>query len=128
MDCIFCKIINKEIPSRTIYEDEYVKVFLDLSPVTNGHMLIVPKKHIVVIDEIDNDLMSHILDVEKKMYKLLKEKLNAIGLTIINNNDYGQEVKHLHIHLIPRYNNDGVRTNRENTLLTDLGEIYNILK
>ena len=106
MDCIFCKIINGDIPSNTIYEDEMVKVFLDINPNTNGHMLIIPKKHIVTVDELDSELATHILEVEKKMYKLLKEKLNVEGLTIVQNNDLGQDVKHYHVHLIPRYKDD----------------------
>ena len=82
MDCLFCKIINGEIPSYTIYEDEIVKVFLDINPNTNGHCLIIPKKHIVTIDEVDDELMVHILKVTKEMHKLLKDKLNIEGLTI----------------------------------------------
>ncbi|OLA93639.1 MAG: hypothetical protein BHW63_01435 [Mycoplasma sp. CAG:611_25_7] len=77
-NCIFCKIINNEIPSYTLYEDEIVKVFLDINPNTNGHCLIIPKKHIVTVKEVDSILTTHILEVEKKIYDLLKEKLNRI--------------------------------------------------
>lgn len=103
MDCIFCKIIKGEIPSYTIYEDEKVKVFMDVNPVSNGHLLIVPKEHFVTIEDIPNDILYHINDTAKKMYKVLKEKLNVDGLTVSQNNGLGQEVKHYHMHLIPRY-------------------------
>ena len=106
MDCIFCKIVDGSIPSNTIYEDDLVKVFLDINPNTNGHMLIIPKKHIVTVEELDSELATHILEVEKKMYTLLKEKLHIEGLTIVQNNDLGQDVKHYHVHLIPRYKDD----------------------
>lgn len=124
MDCLFCKIINGDIPSKTIYEDEKVKVFLDINPNTNGHMLIIPKKHIVTVNELDSDLITHILDIEKKMYKLLKERLNIKGLTIVQNNDLGQEVKHYHVHLIPRYDDDNWKIKFNQLKIKDIDKIY----
>ena len=128
MDCLFCKIISGDIPSNTIYEDDIVKVFLDISPNTNGHMLIIPKKHIVTVDELDGDTAKHILEVEKKMHTLLKEKLNIEGLTIVQNNDLGQEVKHYHVHLIPRYKDDCWKMNFRQDNLSNVKEIFEILK
>lgn len=119
-DCLFCKIINGDIPSRTIYEDDVVKVFLDIDPSTNGDCLLIPKKHIVTIDEVDDELMIHMLDVIKDVKKLLKEKLDCDGLTISQNNEYGQEIKHFHIHLTPRYLKDGYIINSNKELLVDL--------
>ena len=84
MDCIFCKIINKEIPSYTVYEDEIVKVFLDINPDSNGHLLIIPKKHILDISEMDNNTWKSILEITKKMKILLEEKLHIDGLTLIH--------------------------------------------
>jgi uncharacterized HIT-like protein MJ0866 len=124
MDCLFCKIIEGSIPSKTIYEDELVKVFLDINPNTNGHCLIIPKKHIVTVKEVDSILTTHILEVEKKIYDLLKEKLNIKGLTIVQNNELGQEVKHYHVHLIPRYENDNWNINFNQESLKDTDEIY----
>mgnify|MGYP004578644433 FL=1 len=124
MDCLFCKIIEGSIPSKTIYEDELVKVFLDINPNTNGHCLIIPKKHIVTVKEVDNILTTHILEVEKKIYDLLKEKLNIKGLTIVQNNELGQEVKHYHVHLIPRYEDDNWNINFNHESLKDTDEIY----
>lgn len=106
MDCIFCKIVNGEIPSNTIYEDEIVKVFLDISPISNGHALIIPKEHFENMYDIDIEIQKHIEEVSKKIGKLLKEKLNCTGITRMQNNEHGQEVKHYHVHLIPRYNHD----------------------
>ena len=128
MDCLFCKIISGDIPSNTIYEDDVVKVFLDISPNTNGHMLIIPKKHIVTVDELDDDTAKHILEIEKKMHILLKERLNIEGLTIVQNNDLGQEVKHYHVHLIPRYKDDCWKMNFRQDNLSDIKEIFEILK
>ena len=124
MDCLFCKIIEGSIPSKTIYEDELVKVFLDINPNTNGHCLIIPKKHIVTVKEVDSILTTHILEVEKKIYDLLKEKLNIKGLTIVQNNELGQEVKHYHVHLIPRYEDDNWNINFNQESLKDTNEIY----
>ena len=124
MDCLFCKIIEGSIPSKTIYEDELVKVFLDINPYTNGHCLIIPKKHIVTVNELDDELITHILKIEKHIYKLLKEKLNIEGLTVVQNNELGQEVKHYHIHLIPRYKNDNWSFTFNKEALKDLDEIH----
>ena len=74
MECLFCKIINKEIPSKTIYEDELVKVFLDINPNTNGDLLVVPKKHYENMLDIDNNLIEHIHKVSKDMFNLLNDK------------------------------------------------------
>lgn len=125
MDCLFCEIIKGNIPSKTIYEDELVKVFLDINPNTNGHSLIIPKKHIVTVDELDDELVTHILKVEKNMYKLLKDKLNIDGLTIVQNNEYGQEVKHYHVHLIPRYKDDNWELNFNKDLINDIELTFN---
>lgn len=104
MNCLFCKIIVGEIPSYTIYEDDIVKCFLDINPDSNGHTLIIPKKHYLDLSEIDNDTLIHIMDVARKLRKILEEKLNIDGLTLIQNNGDVQEVKHFHLHLKPYYN------------------------
>ncbi len=107
MDCIFCKIVNEEIPSYTLYEDEIVKVFLDVNPDVNGHTLIVPKKHYQDLFDIDNDTLMHIMDISRKINQLLSDKLNTDGLTLVQNNGLKQEVKHFHLHLKPQYKNEG---------------------
>ena len=104
-DCIFCKIIKGEIPSYTVYEDEVVKVFLDINPETIGHMLIIPKKHFENIDDIDINTLTHINEIAKKMHILLKEKLNIDGMSVLQNNGCAQDVKHYHMHIKPHYIN-----------------------
>ena len=116
---IFCKIINNEIPSYTIYEDDIVKVFLDINPTHNGHTIIIPKKHYENFFDIDEQTLTYILKIAKEISKLLKEKLSYDGITLIQNNGLGQDIKHYHLHLIPKYNN-------ENKL--SIEEIYNKLK
>ncbi len=103
MDCIFCKIISGEIPSYKIYEDENVLAFLDIHPDANGHTLIVPKKHIADIYEIDDQTLILVNDSVKTVSNLLKEKLNFDGFTIIQNNGCIQDIKHYHVHIKPFY-------------------------
>lgn len=124
-DCLFCKIINNEIPSSTVYEDDLIKVFLDINPTTNGHMLIIPKKHHVNVMDIDEDVVSHALKViREKLYPMLKKNLGCDGLTIVQNNEYGQEVKHYHIHLIPRYQDDLVSDSYNKAMLIPVEEVF----
>ena len=128
MDCLFCKIINNEIPSLTIYEDELVKVFLDINPSTNGDCLIIPKKHYENFLDIDENLIPHIHKISKNIYELLKKKLNIEGLTITQNNFYGQEIKHYHVHLTPRYENDLISHNFDKKHLIDIKKVYDNIK
>ena len=127
MDCIFCKIINGDIPSYTIYEDEIVKIFLDVNPINNGHSLVVPKKHFTDINDIDLDTLTHIQKTVKELFKKYKENLNCDGITLVQNNEYGQEVKHYHLHIIPRYQDDNVIFKSDLEKL-DPKEIYEKLK
>lgn len=116
---IFCKIIKGEIPSYKLYEDDKVLAFLDVNPNHNGHTLIVPKEHYENFFDIDEELLHHILKVAKEIAVKLKDKLNYDGISLCQNNYYGQEVKHFHLHLIPKYK-------EENKLSVE--EVYNILK
>ncbi len=100
-NCIFCKIANGEIPSKVIYEDEIVKAYLDINPTSTGHTLIIPKKHFTDLDDIDIETISHIMEVAKKIKKLLEERLGARGIKLVQNNGCLQEVKHYHLHIIP---------------------------
>lgn len=95
--------MNGDIPSYTIYEDDIVKVFLDVNPKVNGHALVVPKNHYKDLFDIPNDVLIHVLEIARKMDSTFKEKLGAEGLTLIQNNGLPQEVKHFHLHLIPAY-------------------------
>ena len=102
-DCIFCKLANGEIPTKVVFEDEVVTVFMDANPNTDGHMLIVPKKHIEDFTEIDNETLTHIHDVAKKMIDLIYDRLGTCGLKLVNNYGSEQQVKHYHMHVIPVY-------------------------
>ena len=108
-NCIFCKIANGEIPSRTLYEDERFRVIMDLGPATRGHSLILPKEHYANLYEIPEDLAADAAKLAKKLAIRMTEKLGADGFNIIQNNNEaaGQTVPHYHVHLIPRYQNDG---------------------
>lgn len=105
---IFCKIVNGEIPSKKIHEDEVVIVILDVNPRSNGHSLIIPKKHYQDLFDIDKDVLDHIMEVGKKIATILSEKLGCEGITLEQNNGISQEVKHFHLHLIPRYKKDTI--------------------
>ena len=126
-NCIFCKIANGSINSNTIYEDDLVRVFMDANPVSIGHLLIVPKKHYENILDMPNELLMHEQIVAKKMLNLLKDKLNIDGLTLTQNNLYGQEVKHYHLHLIPRYVNDNIEFQHKDNKST-IDETFENLK
>ena len=128
MDCLFCKIINGDIPSKTIYEDEDFKVFLDINPSTNGDMLIVPKKHFENIYDIDEKLIPRIHELIKKLFDLTKDKLGAEGLTIVQNNGHGQEIKHYHVHVTPRYSNDNIKTIKNENILVSIDDVYEQIK
>jgi len=107
MDCIFCKIITDDIPSYKIYEDENVLAFLDITQGTKGHTLIIPKKHVKNVFELDKKTASEIFEVIPTIANALKKAFNSIGLNIISNNEQPlQSVFHFHIHLIPRYDDD----------------------
>ena len=103
MDCIFCKIIDGDIPSRKIFEDDKIMAFLDVNPHKPGHTLIVPKKHTTDIFNIDDDTLMYIMNHSRNIAKLLMDKLGAEGFTLIQNNGFIQEVKHFHLHIIPQY-------------------------
>ncbi len=127
-DCLFCKIIKGELPSSTIYEDDLIKVIMNINPSTNGHLLILPKKHYVNIMDIDPKIVSHSVEITRdKIYPLLKEKLNCEGITLAENNELGQEIRHFHIHLIPRYPNDGADISYSEDKTEDVGIIFDKL-
>ena len=108
-DCIFCKIAAGEIPSKTIYEDEKYRVILDLGPATRGHALILPKNHYANLFELPEEDAKEVICLAKKMATIMKDKLGCDGFNLVQNKGEaaGQTVFHFHMHLIPRYENDG---------------------
>jgi histidine triad (HIT) family protein len=120
-NCIFCKIANGEIPSSTLYEDDMVRVILDISPASKGHALILPKEHYANLYEISDEMASHVIKTAKKMAKKMQEELGVEGLNVLQNNGElaGQTVFHYHMHLIPRYQGDKVNMKWENGELSE---------
>jgi len=108
-NCIFCKLAAGEIPSKTIYEDEQFRVLLDLGPATRGHALIIPKEHYANLFEIPEELAMDAMKLAKKLAVRMKEQLHCDGFNLVQNNgeSAGQTVMHFHLHLIPRYEDDG---------------------
>ena len=108
-NCIFCKIANGEIPSKTLYEDEDFRVILDLGPASKGHALILPKEHYADLYELPEETAGEVMKLAKKMAAQMREKLHCDGFNLMQNNEEaaGQTVFHFHMHLIPRYKNDG---------------------
>ncbi|MBM7653756.1 HIT family protein [Neobacillus cucumis] len=104
-DCIFCKIVNGEIPSAKVFENEHVVAFLDISQVTKGHTLVIPKVHKENLYELTPEIARNLYEVVPSIANALKKEFEPIGLNSINNNgaDAGQSVFHFHLHLIPRY-------------------------
>ena len=101
---IFCKIVKGEIPSKRLYEDDMVMVIMDVNPMSNGHCLVIPKNHYQDLFDIEDEILNHIMKVARDMARKLEEKLGCEGMTIIQNNGISQEVKHFHLHLVPKYN------------------------
>jgi len=108
-DCIFCKLANGVFPTNTVYEDDDFRAILDMGPATEGHALILPKEHADNLLELPDEVAAKALVTAKKVAAKLKTKLNADGINIVQNNGEvaGQTVMHFHIHVIPRYANDG---------------------
>lgn len=112
-NCIFCKLANGVIPTNTLYEDEMFRVILDLGPATKGHALILPKDHADNLYQLSDDIASQTLVLAKKMATQMTEKLKCDGFNLVQNNGEtaGQTVNHFHLHLIPRYVDDGQQIN-----------------
>lgn len=129
MDCIFCKIIKGEIPCYKLYEDDKVLAFLDINPDSDGHTLVIPKKHFKDLDDIDDETLLSINSASKKIKKMLEEKLNCDGVSLIQNNGDVQEVKHYHMHIKPYYNNKkSTELIKHSEYINDPKEIYEVLK
>ncbi len=130
-NCIFCKIIEGEIPSHTLYEDEQFKVILDVGPATKGHALILPKEHYANLYELPEEVAMNVMKLAKKMVQLMTDKLGCDGFNLVQNNGEvaGQTVFHFHMHLIPRYKNDGeiLKYNVQSFSQDELAEIKKLI-
>ena len=128
MDCIFCKIAHHEITSKIIYEDNMVIAFLDINPNKPGHTLIIPKKHIKDIDDIDEKTYLHIFNIAKKIKNILINKLNCDGIQLCQNNGVCQDVKHYHLHIIPRYPHDDIKYLSNEKQLINVEDVFEQMK
>jgi histidine triad (HIT) family protein len=130
-NCLFCKIISGEIPSKRVYEDDYVYAFLDIYPASEGHTLIAPKKHYNSFTDMDPEDVARLFEAARKITVAVEKAFSAEGSNIgINNGEVaGQEVPHVHVHVIPRKKGDGGRgiksivwTEPDRTNLNDVAE------
>ena len=129
--CIFCKIIEKEIPSKVVYEDNAVLAILDISQANLGHTLVMPKKHYDNLLSIaDNDYLK-VMDVAKKIAKKIDQSLKPDGINIINNCNEaaGQTVMHFHVHVLPRFKGDEIELKfKDNSGKFNLDEVLKKVK
>ena len=106
MDCIFCKIVSKEIPTKILYEDEYTIAFLDAFPVAKGHTLVIPKQHYAKIQDLPSEINEKLFNTVHKLLPKVDSLQGSTLVAIHNGKDSGQEIPHVHVHLIPRSKND----------------------
>lgn len=111
MDCIFCRIIAREIPAEILFENEQVISFLDINPIHYGHALVLPKKHCTNFLDLPSETYHSILDATQTVAKALVQGLNLEGFNIFSNNGTiaGQSVFHFHLHVTPRFSDDNIR-------------------
>ncbi len=109
-NCIFCMIANGEIPSATVYEDEDFRAILDIAPAHKGHVILLPKQHADNLFAVSDDVAAKALPIVRKIALAVKEATGCDGINILQNNGTaaGQSVFHLHIHIIPRFEGDGI--------------------
>lgn len=104
-DCVFCKIIDGSIPSKKVYEDDYVYAFMDITPLSKGHTLLIPKEHVANVFELSPETASHLFSVAPVIANAIKDAFQPAGMNLLNNNGEAaeQSVFHFHLHFIPRY-------------------------
>ncbi|MCH8520187.1 MAG: HIT domain-containing protein [Nanoarchaeota archaeon] len=114
-NCIFCKIVNGEIPAKKIHEDSEFLAFLDINPITKGHTILIPKEHYMMMAFVPDEVLGRIQVLAKQLSELLIKSLNAndVALIIANGQAAGQQIQHFAIHLIPRYEGDNFKLNLE---------------
>ena len=129
--CIFCSIVNGEIPSSRIYEDDTVIAILDISQVTKGHTLVIPKQHTESFMSCDAELMKHVMEVAQMLSVRIMERTHAAGMNILSNINEaaGQSVMHFHVHLSPRYSEQDACVIRfDESAPVDLDEVAALLR
>lgn len=129
-ECIFCKIAAKEIPATVVYEDEDVLVFMDIGPIIKGHALVISKEHYDPVTETPDDMLAKLHIVAKRIARAQMNGLGADGVNIMQNNGRasGQEVPHIHVHVIPRFKDDGHHWNWAAKKYDDFEEMVELAK
>jgi histidine triad (HIT) family protein len=132
-NCVFCKIAKKQLPASIIYEDELVLAFLDLNPLTEGHSLIIPKKHYENIFKIDKETLQRIISVAKKLSQKMEVVLGAEGVNLFQASGRAaeQSVFHFHLHLVPRREGDSLAINswwQEKAKKADIKKLQELAK
>lgn len=127
-DCIFCKIIAKEIPASVVYEDDELLAFMDIGPIVKGHVLIIPKTHYDPLTQTPDEIVGKMHQLAKRIAAAQMNTLGAEGVNIMQNNGKaaGQEVPHIHVHVIPRYSNDGHYWNWNPKQYDDFNEVVEL--
>ena len=105
--CIFCEIIKRKSPAHIVYENDELISFLDIEPINEGHVLIVPKQHVDTIEELSDETLTDIMGVAKKIVTALKDIYGNEGYSIMQNGGKFCDFGHAHFHVFPRYDNDG---------------------
>lgn len=110
MSCVFCKIVNGEIPCFKVYEDDYTLVFMDIAKDVDGHMVAIPKKHVKSILDCDAETLTHLMETVKKIanHCVFNCGYNGVNLLNASGESAGQSVPHFHIHIIPRKFGDNI--------------------
>lgn len=132
MDCLFCSIIKGEIPAKVIAENELAIAFLDVCPISDGHTIVIPKKHFRDLSSCDQEYLEAVIDLSKDVAQmLLNSKLKPWGINYLSNEGAvaGQEIKHFHLHVIPKYGkNEGFKVGIGERYVEDLDKVYKILE
>ena len=128
MDCIFCKIVSGEIPSVKVYEDDRVFAFMDINPINDGHVLVIPKAHAATIDEIAEVDFLVVMSATHKLAAAVKKALNPEGINLLqlNGKAANQVVPHLHVHIVPRWFGDGVTVSQWDMVAGDMASIEGV--
>lgn len=129
-DCLFCKIVNEEVPSAKIYKDGDVIAFLDIFPISKGHTIVVPREHNSTFIDFPDDRIERFFTVLKQLTINIKNKLNADGINILQNNfsAAGQIIYHMHFHIIPRWIDDGAVKLRQSRVQVPPEELQEVLQ
>ncbi|MBW2265516.1 MAG: HIT family protein [Deltaproteobacteria bacterium] len=128
MDCIFCKIIGGEIPSEKVYEDDKVFAFMDINPLNDGHVLIIPKSHAGTIHEIGEDDFLAVMSATHKLAAAIRKALNPDGINLLqlNGKAANQVVPHLHVHIVPRWSGDGLTISQWEIVAGNMEKVKNV--